>query len=89
MIVIDRAVFTALSRKLGHSMSDVTSHGIFSVETDFPAAFKSAALRDQFNQRLTELCDSGGYADIYCDYNVDVPLPVCDHRAIEAPTAQY
>jgi polar amino acid transport system substrate-binding protein len=89
VIVIDRAVFTALSRELGHSMSDVTSHDIFPAETDFRAAFKKESVLDQFDQRLAELCESGGYAEIYRAYKIEVPNSVCDSQGVEGSRSRH
>lgn len=78
IVIIDRAIFRYFSEQMGHSMSEVELHPLFPAVTNFKAAFKDAALRDEFNAGLTELCRTGEYAKILERYAVELPRTVCD-----------
>lgn len=82
--VIDRSIFSYFSRVLGHSLDDVVFHEIFPKVTNFRVGFSDPNTRDEFNQKLTEVCQSGEYAKILARYYVELPRTVCEWRRAAA-----
>ncbi len=89
IIVIDRNIFSHFTKTMGRSMSDVTVHHIFPDVTNFKVSFRDAAVRDDFNQRLAELCQSGEYATLLDRYDVKLQHSVCDEQAVELAASQF
>lgn len=78
IIVIDRSIFSYFSKEMGYVMDDVTFHYLFPSVTSFKASFKDAKLRDNFNQALSQLCQSGEYEKTLSRYDVKLQSTVCD-----------
>ncbi len=78
VIVIDRSIFDYFTAQAGHNTGDVVYHTIFSEATEFGAGFKDAGLRDTFNQRIVELCESGRFLQVLKKYHVEWPRTICD-----------
>jgi polar amino acid transport system substrate-binding protein len=76
--VIDRAIFSHFTKELGFTTADATSHSIFRRVTNFKAAFADEAVRDDFNDGLDELCESGKYKKLLTRYEVVQERTVCD-----------
>ncbi|UTH74911.1 ABC transporter substrate-binding protein [Chromobacterium sp. IIBBL 290-4] len=73
LIVIDRTVFSWYRKKLEASMptgEDLSFFPLFPQATQYPAAFRSMALRDRFNQELKALRKSGEYQRIVSRYRL-------------------
>ncbi len=77
VVVIDRTVFRALSKQMGHSRTPVKTHPIFPVVLDWSIRFKDAAVRDAFNQGLTRLCSNGIYRALLERHRVILPRSPC------------
>ncbi len=75
--VIDRSIFNHFSKMSGHGMADVSLHGIFPPVTHYKVSFRTAQLRDQFNQGWQQLCKSGGYDALLTRYEVAVEHALC------------
>lgn len=70
VIVIDRSIFDYVSREKGHPLNDVTYHALFPKATMFKVGFAEVAVRDRFNLRLKELCESGEYGRLLSRYHI-------------------
>jgi len=78
VIVIDRSIFDYFSRQMGHQSGEVEYHALFPKETRFKVGFADAAVRDNFNARLKELCRSGEYRELLHRYRVPDMAGMCD-----------
>ncbi len=70
IIVIDQSIFDYVSKDNGRSLGEVKYHKLFPRPTRFKVAFANAALRDEFNARLKELCASGEYNRLLSRYGI-------------------
>lgn len=86
VIVIDRSIFDYFSKQQGHSLDGVEYHALFPKITKFKVAFADAAMRDQFNARLRQLCESGEYQRILKLYHVADLAGVCDGLKSNEPS---
>ncbi|MGF1761430.1 transporter substrate-binding domain-containing protein [Photobacterium sagamiensis] len=78
IIVIDRSIFTNLSRELEYSIDKVIFHHLFPPVTNFKASFKDSELRDNFNKKLILLCESGKYEKFLSDYGIELQDTICN-----------
>jgi len=78
VIVIDRSIFNHFSKAAGHSLAEVSLHGIFPPVTHYKVSFSRAALRDQFNQGWRQLCRNGHYPALLRRYAVTLERSLCD-----------
>lgn len=83
IIVIDGSIFRYFSKELGYSVNDVEFHEILPAVTNLKVGFKEAAVRDKFNQRLAEICQSGDYAKLLKRYDVELENTICDEPAVK------
>ena len=71
MVIVDKYVFQWFRNKLA-STYDTTEqidfHDIFPIETHYQVSFKDKVLRDDFNQGLQHLRDTGQYQAIIQRY---------------------
>lgn len=81
IIVIDRSIFDYFSKQQGHALGEVEYHGLFPKVTRFKVAFADPAIRDEFNARLRQLCESGEYRRILPLYGMADLASVCDDVA--------
>lgn len=81
VIVIDKAIFNAISQATGHKLDEVEYHAIFPETTYFKANFEEPSVRDAFNAGLQKLCQSGEYAKLLKKYNIDLPGTICDQKS--------
>ncbi len=79
--VIDGTIFRWFSKQLGRAPGDASFHALFPPVTEFAAGFASPDVRDRFDQGLTTLCTSGGYAAILQRWDVVLKRSVCDEAA--------
>ena len=77
VIVIDRSIFDYFSEQQGHSLSEVEYHALFPKVTEFKVAFADATVRDEFNRRLKQMCESGEYIKLLKSYNMAESAGVC------------
>ena len=56
VIVIDYSIFNHFSKTMGHRLAEVSLHRIFPPVTHYKVSFRTAQLRDQFNQGWRQLC---------------------------------
>lgn len=80
VIVIDKAIFNALSQATGHKLDEVAYHNLFPETTYFKANFEEPSVRDAFNAGLKKLCQSGEYARLLKKYKIDLPGTICDSQ---------
>jgi polar amino acid transport system substrate-binding protein len=78
VIVIDRSIFDYFSEQQGHSPGDVEYHALFPKVTKFKVAFADAAMRDEFNAQLKQLCKSGEYDRLLKRYNMKSAVNPCN-----------
>ncbi|WP_299584584.1 ABC transporter substrate-binding protein [uncultured Microbulbifer sp.] len=76
--IIDRAIFSYLSNKQGHTMDEVDIHRIFDPVSKFKMAFKEEAIRDAFNHGLSRLCETGTYVSLLKKYKVSQEANICE-----------
>jgi len=72
VIVVDRTIFLWYRKELAKEIdtsAPVRFHNLFPSRTHFQAAFKSQQIRDDFNQGLRHLRESGRYQLLY-DYYI-------------------
>ena len=86
VIVIDRSIFDYFSEQQGHALDGVEYHALFPKVTKFKVAFADAAMRDEFNARLKQLCASGEYQRILKLYHVADMAGVCDGLTNSSPS---
>jgi polar amino acid transport system substrate-binding protein len=70
-LVIDKYIFAALTARVSDQFNTdaaVEYHDLFEPETRFRVNFRTRELRDDFNQGLAELRDSGRYAELVSKY---------------------
>jgi len=79
VIVIDRSIFNHFSKQQGQSLSEARLHPVFPPVTNYRVAFRNAAVRDQFNQGVRALCDSGRYTALLNRYEVSLEQSICRH----------
>jgi len=89
VIVIDRSIFDYFSEQQGHSPGDVEYHALFPKVTKFKVAFADAAIRDEFNTRLQQLCESGEYSRILKLHHMADLASACDEvKGSKPPRSQ-
>lgn len=76
--IIDRSIFDWMSLAQNHSLTAANRFAIFPPNTGFKAAFRDAGLRDEFDQGLTALCESGGYTRVLHNYDATMNSTLCD-----------
>ena len=77
VIVIDRSIFDYFSEQRGHSLSEVEYHALFPKVTKFKVGFADAAVRDEFNRRLKQMCENGEYIQLLKRYKMAELAGVC------------
>jgi len=78
IIIIDQSIFNYFSRQLGHDLNKASFHDIFPPLTNFKAGFKTAAIRNRFNEGLIAMCKSGDYSKLLKQYNVAAKQTLCE-----------
>lgn len=78
VIVIDHSIFNHFSQAMGRRLAEISLHGIFPPVTHYKVSFRSAALRDQFNQGWRKLCKNGSYEALLSRYAVKLERTLCD-----------
>ena len=67
VIICDKEIFEWYRKDLAHTFEtgeEVEYHDLFDSQTVFSVAFRSAALRDQFNLALARIRSNGTYKNI-------------------------
>ena len=78
VIVIDRSIFEFFSKAMKQSTDSVEYHSLFPPVTEFKASFKDKAVKDSFNKKLKEMCESGDYVKLLEMYDVELETTICD-----------
>lgn len=78
VIVIDRSIFEFFSNAMKQPIGSVNYHSLFPPVTEFKASFKDKAVKDAFNKKLKEMCQSGKYVKLLEMYDVELEATVCD-----------
>lgn len=78
VIVIDHSIFNHYSKAVGHRLTEINLHGIFPPVTHYKVSFRSATLRDQFNQGWRKLCENGRYEALLNQYAVQLERTLCE-----------
>lgn len=71
VILVDKTIFLWYRKALAHDMNTtaaVTFHDLFPERTAFQVAFKDRQVRDDFNEGLRHLRESGRYQQLYERY---------------------
>lgn len=71
VIIVDKTIFLWYKKELAKEMdtsADVVFHEIFPKRTHFQAAFKDKQIRNDFNEGLHQLRQSGVYQQLYDKY---------------------
>lgn len=77
--VIDRNIFAYFTESEGRSMQDARLHDLFGPVSRFRVGFRSAAVRDAFNDGLATLCATGEYGRLLERYQVRLRKTVCQN----------
>ncbi|PSU33643.1 substrate-binding periplasmic protein [Photobacterium lutimaris] len=78
VIVIDRSIFEFFTKVMKQPIDSVNYHSLFPPVTEFKASFKDKAIKDSFNKKLKEMCQSGKYVKLLEMYDVELETTVCD-----------
>lgn len=79
VIVIDVAIFDAVSRQQARDIAEATRHDLFPPVTRFRVAFAGESVRDDFDDGMAGLCDSGDYLAILSRYALDPSISPCEN----------